>query len=104
MENIFFPSKSSFAVFVWLTLCLVSVLSIGSADKLHTTLAETVDHSLTRLLNIQNSLLPRVTETLDAVVELVEPVSFMRVAQADETDEVDAEALAGPYLAKADFA
>ncbi len=103
MENIFFPSKSSFAVFVWLTLCLVSVLSIGSADKLHTTLAETVDHSLTRLLNIQNSLLPRVTETLDAVVELVEPVSFMRVAQADETDEVDAEALAGPYLAKADF-
>ena len=86
MESIFFPSKSSFAVFVWLTLCLVSTLSIGSTDKLYTTLVDAVDHSLTRLLNIQNSILPMVSEIVVTAAKAIEPVSIITSARADEID------------------
>ena len=87
MENNLFPSKSSFAVFVWLTLSLVAILSFGNTEQLYSKITATVDHSLARLLNIQNSMLPYVTEKLETVSQIIESLSIIGTANATEGDE-----------------
>lgn len=86
MESTFFPSKSSFAVFVWLTISIASVMSFGSPDKLFHAITGSVDHSLTRLLQIQDAALLTVAESFAKVTNAIGPLSIISSATAHEAN------------------
>ena len=96
MENILFPSKSSFAVFVCLILSVATVSSFISPDKLFTSANATVDHTMTRLLNDQRLMLPEVAGIVDRATHMLEPVSLIRTAAADDGADAAVEWLANP--------
>lgn len=86
MESTFFPSKSSFAVFVWLTISIVSVMSFGSPDKLFAALTSSVNHSLTRLLQIQDEVLPAIADSFAKIAAAIGTTNVISTAAANEAN------------------
>ena len=84
MENTLFPSKSSFAVFVWLTICTILVINFGTPDKLFRAATDYVNHSLTRLLQIQTTALPKVDSAANTVYSMLQSLRVMSSANAAE--------------------
>lgn len=73
MEKIFFPSKSSFAVFVWIVIVLEIFINFGTINRFAHAVKTTGDQQILRLFHFTTDY-PHLREAVETIVSQKAPV------------------------------